>query len=160
MLGGPVLEPSIHGTAHYGFSKDAVRDSEGLKGLSESDTLKPNAAGSDIGATEIFVAVPPDRDVQPVRFSPPVYGGFALFGCHVDTAAVESTGMYRIPLTGYVAGTVSQRLMWLALGPSFRFQQRDEGVPRRPGGPPYLRCCRSKYYILSFWKAAASRCAW
>ncbi len=23
--------------------------------------------------------------------------------------------------------------------PSSRFQQRDEGVPRRPGGPPYLR---------------------
>ena len=25
-----------------------------------------------------------------------------------------------------------------ALAPSSRFQQRDEGVPRRPGGPPHL----------------------
>ena len=32
-----------------------------------------------------------------------------------------------------------------ALGFSFRFQQRDEGVPRRPGGPPYLGFCRSNY---------------
>ncbi len=32
-------------------------------------------------------------------------------------------------------GTAWQRFV---LGPSSRFQQRDEGVPRRPGGPPYL----------------------
>ena len=30
----------------------------------------PNAAGIDIGATEIFVAVPPDRDQQSVRSFP------------------------------------------------------------------------------------------
>ncbi len=29
--------------------------------------LQPNAAGVDIGATEIYIAVPPDRDSQPVR---------------------------------------------------------------------------------------------
>ncbi|MBI2764517.1 MAG: hypothetical protein HYX53_01255, partial [Chloroflexi bacterium] len=29
--------------------------------------LHPNAAGIDIGASEHFVAVPPDRDPQPVR---------------------------------------------------------------------------------------------
>ncbi len=32
-----------------------------------------------------------------------------------------------------------------ALGLSSRFQQRDEGVPRRPGGPPYLGCCCSNH---------------
>ncbi len=43
-------------------------------------------------------------------------------------------------------GTVSQRFVWLAhWHPSSRFQQRDEGVPRRPGGPPHLGCCRSNY---------------
>jgi hypothetical protein len=29
--------------------------------------LEPNAAGIDIGAREIFAAVPPDRDAHPVR---------------------------------------------------------------------------------------------
>ena len=29
--------------------------------------LNPNAAGVDIGATEIYIAVPGDRDPQPVR---------------------------------------------------------------------------------------------
>ena len=29
--------------------------------------LEPHAAGIDIGAREIFVAVPPDRDAHPVR---------------------------------------------------------------------------------------------
>jgi hypothetical protein len=32
-------------------------------------TIHPNAAGVDIGADEIVVAVPPDRDPQPVRVS-------------------------------------------------------------------------------------------
>ena len=30
-------------------------------------TLQPDAAGVDIGAEEIYVAVPPDRDENPVR---------------------------------------------------------------------------------------------
>lgn len=33
--------------------------------------LKPNAAGIDIGATEIWVAVPADRDRNPYAASPP-----------------------------------------------------------------------------------------
>ena len=32
-----------------------------------SAVLQPNAAGIDIGAEEIFVAVPPERDAEPVR---------------------------------------------------------------------------------------------
>ena len=39
--------------------------------------VEPNAAGIDIGATEIFVAVPPDRDAQPVRC-------FATFTCELE----------------------------------------------------------------------------
>ena len=29
--------------------------------------VEPNAAGADIGATQMFVAVPADRDAEPVR---------------------------------------------------------------------------------------------
>src|SRR3954465_15419592 len=32
--------------------------------------MRPDAAGIDIGATEIFVAVPPDRDAENVRSFP------------------------------------------------------------------------------------------
>jgi hypothetical protein len=35
--------------------------------LEDRPLLEPNAAGIDIGAREIYVAVPPDRDEHPVR---------------------------------------------------------------------------------------------
>jgi transposase len=65
--------------------------------------MEPNAAGIDIGATEIFVAVPADRDPQPVR-------SFATFTCElekiaawlkkcgIESVAMESTGVFWIPL--------------------------------------------------------------
>jgi len=63
----------------------------------------PNAAGIDIGASSHFVAVPPDRDDQPVREFPSFtedLGRLAdwLSECGVDTVAMESTGVYWIPL--------------------------------------------------------------
>ena len=71
--------------------------------LEDRPVLDANAAGIDIGAREIFVAVPHDRDPQPVR----VFGTFTedlhrlgdwLVACRVTTAAMESTGVYWIPL--------------------------------------------------------------
>jgi len=65
--------------------------------------FEPNAAGIDIGAREIFVAVPADRDPRPVR----KFGTFTgdlrqmaewLVQCGVTTAAMESTGVYWIPV--------------------------------------------------------------
>lgn len=65
--------------------------------------LRPNAAGIDIGATEIFVAVPADRDPQPIRSYPtftPDLQALAdwLKQCGIETVAMESTGVYWIPL--------------------------------------------------------------
>jgi transposase len=63
----------------------------------------PNAAGIDIGSASHFVAVPPDRDDVPVRefrsFTVDL-GALAdwLHACGVDTVAMESTGVYWIPL--------------------------------------------------------------
>ena len=63
----------------------------------------PNAAGIDIGSAAHFVAVPPDRDDEPVR----EFASFTadlnaladwLAACRVDTVAMESTGVYWIPL--------------------------------------------------------------
>jgi transposase len=63
----------------------------------------PNAAGIDIGSAAHFVAAPPDRDDEPVR----EFASFTaalhrladwLDTCCVDTVAMESTGVYWIPL--------------------------------------------------------------
>jgi transposase len=35
--------------------------------LEDRPVLEPNAAGIDVGARELFVAVPADRDGNPVR---------------------------------------------------------------------------------------------
>ena len=70
--------------------------------LEDRPILEPNAAGIDIGAREIFVAVPPDRDEHPVR----VFSTFTedlrkmaewLVSCGITTVAMESTGVYWIP---------------------------------------------------------------
>lgn len=66
------------------------------------ERIEPNAAGIDVGATEIFVAVPPDRDRQPVRsfktFTDDLRQMAAwLVQCGITTVAMESTGVYWIP---------------------------------------------------------------
>jgi transposase len=63
----------------------------------------PNAAGIDIGSASHFVAVPPDRDDEPVREFPSFTADLNaladwLKACKVDTVAMESTGVYWIPL--------------------------------------------------------------
>jgi transposase len=68
-----------------------------------SALLEPDAAGIDIGAQEIYVAVPPDRDEQATR----MFTSFTcdlealadwLRECRIRTVAMESTGVYWIPL--------------------------------------------------------------
>ncbi|HEX2712581.1 MAG TPA: IS110 family transposase [Candidatus Acidoferrales bacterium] len=65
--------------------------------------MRPNAGGIDIGATEILVAVPADRDTESVRsfpsFTQDLYAlADWLQQCRVDTVAMESTSVYWIPL--------------------------------------------------------------
>ena len=65
--------------------------------------INPNAAGIDIGSGEHWVAVPEDRDGQPVRkffcFTEDLYAMAAwLKKCKIETVAMESTGVYWIPL--------------------------------------------------------------
>jgi hypothetical protein len=73
------------------------------KGKHVFELTPPNAAGIDIGAASHFVAVPPDRDDEPVR----EFSSFTvdlnrladwLTACEVDTVAMESTGGYWIAL--------------------------------------------------------------
>lgn len=65
--------------------------------------VNPNAAGIDVGAKEHVVAVPCDRDPQPVRtfqaFTPELHELAAwLKRCGIETVALESTGIYWISL--------------------------------------------------------------
>jgi transposase len=65
--------------------------------------MRPNAGGIDVGATEIVVAVPADRDTDSVRSFPTFTENLHeladwLQQCRVDTVAMESTGVYWIPL--------------------------------------------------------------
>lgn len=68
----------------------------------EFTVIRPDAAGIDIGAKEIYVAVPPDRK-QPVRR----FGTYTvdleeladwLEANNIKTVAMESTGVFWIPL--------------------------------------------------------------
>ena len=73
------------------------------KRVQDLPVLHRDAAGIDIGANEVFVAVPADRDPEPVR-------SFATFTrdlhaladwlqrCHIESVAMESTSVYWIPL--------------------------------------------------------------
>lgn len=63
----------------------------------------PNAAGIDIGSAVHYVAVPPDRDDESVRQFPSFTADLNaladwLSACGVDIVAMESTGVYWIPL--------------------------------------------------------------
>src|SRR5246500_6034000 len=65
--------------------------------------IEPNAAGIDVGATEIFVAVPQDRDPSPVRsfetFTQDLHRLKEwLQQCRIAPVAMESTGVYWISL--------------------------------------------------------------
>ena len=64
---------------------------------------RPDAAGIDLGATVHYVAVPPDRDPQPVRSFGTQTGDLHaladwLLACRIKTVAIEATGVYWIPL--------------------------------------------------------------
>jgi hypothetical protein len=64
--------------------------------------LNPNTAGVDVGATEIYIAVPVDRDPQPVlhfsTFTEDLHAAADwLKACNIETVAMESTGVYWIP---------------------------------------------------------------
>jgi transposase len=71
--------------------------------LADLACVHPNAAGLDIGNEEIVAAVPPDRDPQPVRvfrtFTPDLLALVDwLLACGIDTVAMESTGVFWIPI--------------------------------------------------------------
>jgi len=69
------------------------------KSIQNLPGIEPNAAGADVGATQIFLAVPADRDAQPVRcfdtFTTNLEALADWLGrCAIRTVAMESTAVY------------------------------------------------------------------
>ena len=65
--------------------------------------INPHAAGLDIGSQEIWACVPVNRDPQPVRkfgtYTPDLHAlADWLQACGIETVAMESTGVYWIPI--------------------------------------------------------------
>jgi transposase len=65
--------------------------------------MNPDAGGIDIGAAQLYAALPPDRSPEPVRvfdtFTEDLHALAAWFQeHHVTTVAMESTGVYWIPV--------------------------------------------------------------
>lgn len=86
-----------------GSSPRVAGAKRGKTNTSEPRVCQPDSAGCDVGAREIFTAVPADRDEHPVRKSGTFTGelhGMAewLVGCGIKTVAMESTGVYWIPV--------------------------------------------------------------
>jgi transposase len=71
--------------------------------LNALDSINLNAAGLDVGAAEIWACVPQDRAEPHVRPFPTFTADLQaladwLQACRIETVAMESTGVYWIPL--------------------------------------------------------------
>ena len=80
------------------------RQTEPWTGL---QVVNPQAAGLDLGSSEIWAAVPPDSTPEPVRVFGTLTPDLALLAdwlaaCGVDTIAMEATGVYWIPVFEYL----------------------------------------------------------
>jgi transposase len=86
---------------HHRAAKQSGKKARNSTSLLER--IQPDAAGVDCGARSHFVAVPSDRDPQPVREFRTFTADLDrladwLEQCGVKTVAMESTGVYWIPL--------------------------------------------------------------
>jgi len=82
---------------------DKHKSRKRMEQTKELGVINPNSAGIDIGSQEHYVAVPEGRDKKAVRsfasFTPDLYKlADWLKKCEIETVAMESTGVYWIPL--------------------------------------------------------------
>ena len=85
-----------------------------------AEQTHPNAAGIDIGSAAHFVAVPPDRDDEPVREFASLTVDLErlaewLAACGVDTVAMESTGKFDPQWSGHAAKVYREHAITLDL---------------------------------------------
>ncbi len=84
------------------MAKKSIRTRK-KKSVPSRRKTNPNAAGIDLGATVHYVAVPAERDSEPVRHFGTLTEDLQaladwLKACAITTVAMEATGVYWIPL--------------------------------------------------------------
>src|SRR5215471_8958446 len=92
--------------APWAFDRRKRKDGMATKRRKKTEdlpVLHPDAAGIDVGASELFVAVPADRDAEPVRSYPTFTRDLNeladwLQRCGIRSVAMESTSVYWIPV--------------------------------------------------------------
>lgn len=121
--------------------------------------MRPDAAGIDIGAEEIWVAVPPDRDERSVR----QFGSFTadlkrlidwLEECQVQTVAMEATGVYWIPLYQMLADRKFEVTLVNA-----RYYRNVAGRPTDAGDCQWLRHLHSVGLLKGSFRPEQAICA-
>jgi transposase len=85
------------------MSKKRSKHQKKAKNLDALEQINLNAAGIDIGAEEVYVAVPKGRDEEVVRSFPTFTADLRRLAdwlevCGIETVAMEATGVYWIPL--------------------------------------------------------------
>ena len=83
--------------------KSRQNKSRPIRAAASLPAMNPHAAGIDVGATQMFVCVPPDSCTEPIwiydTFTPDLLALADRFKeCGMLTVAMESTGVYWIPL--------------------------------------------------------------
>lgn len=142
--------------------KGSKRANKGKKKATEPmqlPTMRPNAAGIDIGTCENVVCVPADRDEQPIQsFSSFTSGLMAvvewLNKCGIDTVAMESTGVYWIPLYQIL----SERGFEVYLVNS-RHHRNVAGRPTDAGDAQWLQFLHSVGLVKGSFRPDQSICA-
>jgi transposase len=91
------------GEADMKYTQQRKRTGKSEQRVSLFERIQPDAAGVDCGQKSHFVAVPPERDPEPVREFRTFTADLQrlaewLAQCGVKTVAMESTGVYWIPL--------------------------------------------------------------
>ena len=83
--------------------KQRKASTKAVRRATDLQIQNPDAAGIDLGSREHFVAVPEDRDTQPVKsvgcYTEDLHGlARWLKDCAITTVAMESTGVYWVPV--------------------------------------------------------------
>jgi transposase len=84
-------------------ARKKARSRRAIKTTQSQPLIRPHAAGIDVGSSELYVAVPFDSDPEPVRkfatFTEDLHAlADWLLQCKIETVALESTGVYWIPI--------------------------------------------------------------
>ena len=130
-----------------GHKRPRSRPTKGKKAKHPSllKRINRHAAGIDCGSETHFVAVPPERDEEPVRSFKTFTSDLRrladwLEACKIRTVAMESTGVYWIP----IFEILEERGFEVVLVNSRHHPASDPGLRRRSRNPFAQAGCEAR----------------